>query len=583
MFDLIDSLRDDGGLNTTDVDDDANEGTVTDGYNLGMMGIINLGILTIFTLVRTIMYIYRAPEWKSGLFWKRVLFHILLLASVMTDLPMYVSFIRSNCYEVRTYAYHKLESTFQFAAYSITISDWTSVLYILKEESSFPFLFKKTTLIVINVVVSTISVLNFLSLYQRGQSLDNYVEDPIYTIGIVSQFVSGIMLTCVMLHGGLKLSSRLRGASATGKSNGVCTSYLLGLTELCAVVKSTICCSDLTAPMTEANLQRHSNPENNNDIYGQYQQQMSRDSISENVEDDPSSTRVRHQPISIDEEADWGETPSPRSPVRSDNYRGTNGEKSPQTLGGRSSIQFAKALNTLNLVMLICASTIFIQLTLSMLNFLLGYANSSAKSVGPTLLYWIFYAWVPLWGTNCSLLYLVRSNVEGPNEPLRKTKKMKNKKSKKNINKYNAAEGSVRASSIMNKIMCVFGVISSPRNQLTQDLLKDENLSDSDNDDDNSDYSDHSEGSQEKRNDVCNARRNMKPGQQIPNLDHETETATSHDSGASSASSMHSYLSHNSNSYTGSRLPYSSKDMVFFRDVDTKQHSYSQPDYTYQE
>ena len=182
------TLTDDNPKQGVDDDDDA--GTIVDAYNLGCIGLINLGLLTLFTATRLGIFVKRSPEWKSRLFLKRFLFHMLLLLSSATDLPMYVSFIMEGRYEPHTYRFHKLEPAFQFAAYSITISDWTSVLYVLKEESAYPFLIKKGSLVTLNVIVSTVCVLNFIALGTGG--MDAYVENPVYTVGTVCQFLAGM-------------------------------------------------------------------------------------------------------------------------------------------------------------------------------------------------------------------------------------------------------------------------------------------------------------------------------------------------------------------------------------------------------
>jgi hypothetical protein len=43
------------------------------------------------------------------------------------------------------------------------------------------------------------------------------------------------------------------------------------------------------------------------------------------------------------------------------------------------------------------------------LNYALGYADETDKTVGPPVLFWACYSWIPLWGVVCSLLYLSRS------------------------------------------------------------------------------------------------------------------------------------------------------------------------------
>eukprot|EP00597_Dinobryon_sp_UTEXLB2267_P001397 CAMPEP_0170064740 /NCGR_PEP_ID=MMETSP0019_2-20121128/5101_1 /TAXON_ID=98059 /ORGANISM="Dinobryon sp., Strain UTEXLB2267" /LENGTH=338 /DNA_ID=CAMNT_0010271459 /DNA_START=736 /DNA_END=1752 /DNA_ORIENTATION=+ len=63
-----------------------------------------------------------------------------------------------------------------------------------------------------------------------------------------------------------------------------------------------------------------------------------------------------------------------------------------------------------------CSVCIFIQSVLLTLNYTLGYASSSSATVGPTMFYWVFYFWVPLWGPILSLLYLSRTHTRKINE-----------------------------------------------------------------------------------------------------------------------------------------------------------------------
>ena len=43
------------------------------------------------------------------------------------------------------------------------------------------------------------------------------------------------------------------------------------------------------------------------------------------------------------------------------------------------------------------------------LNYALGYSNDTEKTLGPSVVFWALYSWIPLWGPVCSLLYLYRS------------------------------------------------------------------------------------------------------------------------------------------------------------------------------
>lgn len=114
-------------------------------------------------------------------------------------------------YTLATYSFHKFESTFLFAALSITISDWSAVLHDIHEYQFYSFLFGRATLVTINVVYFAISLANFVLCYSLSD-LDTYTASPIYVCAIFFQIAMNMLLTCFMLHAGLKLYSRIHGA-----------------------------------------------------------------------------------------------------------------------------------------------------------------------------------------------------------------------------------------------------------------------------------------------------------------------------------------------------------------------------------
>eukprot|EP01032_Pedospumella_encystans_P013871 gene13871-15948_t len=83
--------------------------------------------------------------------------------------------------------------------------------------------------------------------------------------------------------------------------------------------------------------------------------------------------------------------------------------------------QFTSALWNLNIVMSTCAVCIILQTVLLVLDYALGYANSTSKTVGPTLFYWTCYFWLPLWGVTCSLLYLSRTHSKRSNQSAKRS------------------------------------------------------------------------------------------------------------------------------------------------------------------
>jgi hypothetical protein len=64
--------------------------------------------------------------------------------------------------------------------------------------------------------------------------------------------------------------------------------------------------------------------------------------------------------------------------------------KSPvfQARESEGSIELKSALTTLNLVMSICSACFTLQVVMIILNYALGYADSTSKTVGPDIFYW---------------------------------------------------------------------------------------------------------------------------------------------------------------------------------------------------
>jgi len=74
---------------------------------------------------------------------------------------MYISFIVIGDYSLITYSFHKIECADLFGAFSITIHDWTTVLYAIHEDTQFESRLKSLLLIGINLLFMIISVVNF--------------------------------------------------------------------------------------------------------------------------------------------------------------------------------------------------------------------------------------------------------------------------------------------------------------------------------------------------------------------------------------------------------------------------------------
>lgn len=272
---------------------------------IGIIGMTNLGLLLLVIIWRIVLFVHATlitrEKRPSSNFYKRLILHLALLFAIVCELPMYSGFIIINGYIDKAYAFHKFSCAFIFAAYSITISDWASVLHDIREVSTFPLLFRKATLIALNMIIFLISTANFIYIISLD-NLSTYLSSGLYVTAIFIQVFASLVLTVYMLQAGLKLAHRIGGAmSVFNKGAG--------------------------------------------------------------------SSGPRHE--------------------------------------------FLGALMTLNLVTGCCTLSIFIQMIILSLNYLLGLSTSTRGYVGPAFFYWTFYAWVPLWVPVISLLYLQR--VRKPN------------------------------------------------------------------------------------------------------------------------------------------------------------------------
>lgn len=143
---------------------------------------------------------------------KRIILQSLLVASVACDLPMYIAFVLTGDYTLVTYSFHKFSSALLFSAYSMTIYDWSAVLYDIKEIDHRPLFFRRNSLIGVTVLMFLISAVNFVYMYTTS-GVNSYINSPLYVTNIFLQVVAGLFLTGMMLSAGVRLSIRyaLRG------------------------------------------------------------------------------------------------------------------------------------------------------------------------------------------------------------------------------------------------------------------------------------------------------------------------------------------------------------------------------------
>jgi hypothetical protein len=139
-------------------------------------------------------------------------------------LPLYIWFIVDGDYNLDAFSWHKFQSTFLFLALSITISDWSSVLYDIREYQIYTFLFHKWTLIFLNFLYFLISIVNFIFCYWTAD-LGEFSNSPVYLMGLFYQICMSMLVTFLMLHAGLKLYGRIQGAAGKmGEGNSTSNS-----------------------------------------------------------------------------------------------------------------------------------------------------------------------------------------------------------------------------------------------------------------------------------------------------------------------------------------------------------------------
>jgi hypothetical protein len=180
---------------------------------VGIVGVVDFSVLALLVLWRWTSYTWDSVVIRraSQQFRKHFLYFLLLFASVC-DIPLFVSFFRKGDYSVASYSFHKFEAAAIFGAYSLVISDWSRVLFKIREGSYMPFVFRRITLGCINAVLTTISIVNFGYCYSTA-NLESYASSNIYIVGLFIQIIAPFLLTFMMLHAGLKLYLRVYGAS----------------------------------------------------------------------------------------------------------------------------------------------------------------------------------------------------------------------------------------------------------------------------------------------------------------------------------------------------------------------------------
>jgi hypothetical protein len=152
---------------------------------------------------------FSLPEKVVGKIRKRHLFYFFLFMATLSDLPMYCGFIVYHSYKMELYSFHKLQAAFLFTAYSLTISDWTTVLFEIKEDELIPFLLRKASLAFLSLIFFVISIMNFIYCF-TSENLQEFLDSDVYETGLLLMIFIPLLLTVIMLRSGIKLSVRIQ-------------------------------------------------------------------------------------------------------------------------------------------------------------------------------------------------------------------------------------------------------------------------------------------------------------------------------------------------------------------------------------
>ena len=184
-------------------------------FEVGIFGFVLLFILALFIIWKWWVFIdelscivsYNHTFARKVL--KKNIFFACLLAAALSDIPMYAGFIAYHKYSILLYSFHKLQAAFQFAAYSLTISDWTLVLFEIHEDTYIPFLLRRATLVFLNFVFFIVCLVNFVYCYVSAD-MSSFLNSTVYQVGVEFLIITPFILTLIMLHSGLKLSWRIQ-------------------------------------------------------------------------------------------------------------------------------------------------------------------------------------------------------------------------------------------------------------------------------------------------------------------------------------------------------------------------------------
>jgi hypothetical protein len=182
---------------------------------IGTLGTVLMGLLVFLVAFRWIWVAQRSRNMQflgNMTTLKKHSLYAMLLMTPLLDVPMYVSFMISGRYYLVPYSFHKLAPAARLAAFSITISNWRTVLFELHDYSYYPSLLGTAYLLSINVIVDVFAFINF-GLCFSVNNFKSFLDTQAYVILCFIMIIFPFLLAVIMLRAGLALSSELQAAA----------------------------------------------------------------------------------------------------------------------------------------------------------------------------------------------------------------------------------------------------------------------------------------------------------------------------------------------------------------------------------
>lgn len=403
---------------------------------IGLIGICHCSLLTTIILWRFSVFLRLSHVYDrwTPLFNKRLLFHTLLLLTVVVDIPMYCSFILYDRYILSTYLFHKTSAMWIYLAYSIVVRDWIDVLYEIKEDNEPVHQYKSYFITSSAIGVVLVTGVNVAVGATYGTDVGAYALSMAYFVGLYFQLLSTCCISTGMLHSGLKLAYRLQGASGSSApaASAIATTSNAGEpTSFARNMKNTAGdnAEDDVEGGAEAGSWRvgkgsvSSLPGSSSQSYTAYTTSGTSDHMSLLESGTGGADEWSRMMVMRRASGAQNAMASKGSAEPSESNQDTEArdilplsetrKRKELSLRKGATTEFMTTLRRLNLVMLSCVFCNVLGSGVLMANVAMGFASKANSYVINVYFYYTMYAVIPLWGPILALLYWVQPRPTG--------------------------------------------------------------------------------------------------------------------------------------------------------------------------